>query len=266
VIDNAAFWRPLGWGISNGNYKMQFSRDQVSNRSIRSVFVGSPLSFSDTALKLIESELPYMECVRTAAVNDLFLMGPNQSASVRLIVVDESAMGNLIARLTGLRAAFPMTTIALGFRQTANARTLMTQMQSNPSWGKIGFLPMDKNLDCWLSVVRLLASGECYVPAGLFFEDGLLPVPSVHIPSSAPETETAAVDDREDVNLTERELQVLKHAAQGQQNKIIADAMKLSQHTVKLHMHHIIAKLGVSNRTEAANWYHGRTRKSKEDS
>jgi DNA-binding NarL/FixJ family response regulator len=64
--------------------------------------------------------------------------------------------------------------------------------------------------------------------------------------------------DADDIHLTERELQVLESAAAGKQNKIIADDLKLSQHTVKLHMHHIIAKLGVNNRTEAANWFHGR--------
>lgn len=55
--------------------------------------------------------------------------------------------------------------------------------------------------------------------------------------------------------MTERELQVLESAAQGKQNKIIAEELNLSQHTVKLHMHHVIAKLGVHNRTEAAIWY-----------
>ncbi len=41
----------------------------------------------------------------------------------------------------------------------------------------------------------------------------------------------------------------------GQRNKVIANALGVSEHTVKLHIHHIIAKLGVANRTEAANRY-----------
>ncbi len=52
---------------------------------------------------------------------------------------------------------------------------------------------------------------------------------------------------------------MLKSAAGGKQNKLIADELKLSQHTVKLHMHHVIAKLGVHNRTEAAIWFLGQT-------
>jgi DNA-binding NarL/FixJ family response regulator len=38
----------------------------------------------------------------------------------------------------------------------------------------------------------------------------------------------------------------------GLQNKIIAVKMELSEHTVKVHVHNIIRKLKVHNRTQAA--------------
>jgi hypothetical protein len=41
----------------------------------------------------------------------------------------------------------------------------------------------------------------------------------------------------------------------GNQNKIIAAAFGLSEHTVKIHIHNIITKLGVHNRTEAVAMY-----------
>ena len=56
-------------------------------------------------------------------------------------------------------------------------------------------------------------------------------------------------------SLTDRETQVLSCIAKGKQNKVIADTLGVSEHTVKLHVHHVIAKLGVNNRTEAAVWY-----------
>ena len=62
----------------------------------------------------------------------------------------------------------------------------------------------------------------------------------------------------DDFGLTERELQVLKAVSEGKQNKIIAEELSLSQHTVKLHMDHVMSKLGIHNRTEAAIWYLGR--------
>jgi two-component system, NarL family, nitrate/nitrite response regulator NarL len=50
--------------------------------------------------------------------------------------------------------------------------------------------------------------------------------------------------------LTQRELQVAEHAAQGQSNKQIADRLGLSEHTIKNYLFRIFEKLGVSNRFE----------------
>lgn len=55
--------------------------------------------------------------------------------------------------------------------------------------------------------------------------------------------------------LTGREKEVLELVARGFQNKAIAANLKLSENTVKLHIHHIITKLGAHNRTEAAMIY-----------
>lgn len=52
--------------------------------------------------------------------------------------------------------------------------------------------------------------------------------------------------------LTRRELTVLRHVAAGLTNEQIAAELVLSPGTVKLHVQHIIAKLGVANRTQAA--------------
>jgi len=50
--------------------------------------------------------------------------------------------------------------------------------------------------------------------------------------------------------LSRREIQVAEAAAQGQTNKQIAVALRLSEHTVKNYLFRIFEKLGVSNRTE----------------
>jgi DNA-binding NarL/FixJ family response regulator len=52
--------------------------------------------------------------------------------------------------------------------------------------------------------------------------------------------------------LTEREHQVLEMVSHGYQNKMIAAKFSLSEHTVKVHIHNIIKKLGAQNRTAAA--------------
>ncbi|GCE47687.1 LuxR family two component transcriptional regulator [Thermosporothrix hazakensis] len=52
--------------------------------------------------------------------------------------------------------------------------------------------------------------------------------------------------------LTEREADVLRLLAQGQTNKDIARHLHIVEDTVKTHVRHILAKLGVQSRTQAA--------------
>jgi NarL family two-component system response regulator LiaR len=52
--------------------------------------------------------------------------------------------------------------------------------------------------------------------------------------------------------LTERETDVLRLLAQGQSNKEIAQNLSLAEETVKTHVRHILSKLGVQSRTQAA--------------
>lgn len=52
-------------------------------------------------------------------------------------------------------------------------------------------------------------------------------------------------------SLTPRELEVLARLAEGLSNKAIADALGISDQTVKFHVAAIIGKLGAANRTDA---------------
>jgi len=52
--------------------------------------------------------------------------------------------------------------------------------------------------------------------------------------------------------LTAREREILEHLAQGQSNKAIARALVISHDTVKLHVRHILSKLNLTSRVEAA--------------
>ncbi len=54
-----------------------------------------------------------------------------------------------------------------------------------------------------------------------------------------------------DVTLTKREKQVLKCLSSGKNNAQIAQAMNVSVHTTKVHIHNIFSKLSVQDRTEA---------------
>jgi two-component system NarL family response regulator len=53
------------------------------------------------------------------------------------------------------------------------------------------------------------------------------------------------------VQLTPREIAVLRQVASGGSNKEIADALNISEATVKIHLTHLFEKLGATSRTDA---------------
>jgi DNA-binding NarL/FixJ family response regulator len=54
-----------------------------------------------------------------------------------------------------------------------------------------------------------------------------------------------------DESLTGREREVLQYVATGNRNRDIGELLSISEETVKVHMKHIMEKLGASDRTEA---------------
>ena len=61
-----------------------------------------------------------------------------------------------------------------------------------------------------------------------------------------------------EVPLTQRESEVLRQLTHGLTNKEIAQTLEISYETVKEHVQHILRKIGVSDRTQAAVWAVGR--------
>jgi len=57
-----------------------------------------------------------------------------------------------------------------------------------------------------------------------------------------------------EVPLTQRESEVLRQMALGLTNKEIAKMLEISYETVKEHVQHILRKIGVTDRTQAAVW------------
>jgi DNA-binding NarL/FixJ family response regulator len=65
----------------------------------------------------------------------------------------------------------------------------------------------------------------------------------------------SSVREQQEVGqLTDREREVLELVRQGQPNKSIARRLQISEHTVKVHVTHILQRIGASDRTQAALW------------
>ena len=57
-----------------------------------------------------------------------------------------------------------------------------------------------------------------------------------------------------EVPLTRREGEILQHIAQGETNNEIGKSLQISYETVKEHVQHLLKKIGVGDRTQAAVW------------
>ncbi len=58
----------------------------------------------------------------------------------------------------------------------------------------------------------------------------------------------------DEAGLTEQEGKILEHIALGQSNKLIARELSIAEGTVKVHVKHLLKKLNLKSRVEAAVW------------
>ena len=114
-------------------------------------------------------------------------------------------------------------------------------------------------------VARAVALGASdYVLKGASREDLIATITAAaagESPSRAGELRRVAsamkvrqVIDDDEVPLTQRETQVLRHVALGLSNKEIGRSLEISVETVKEHVQNILRKIAVSDRTQAAVW------------
>lgn len=66
-----------------------------------------------------------------------------------------------------------------------------------------------------------------------------------------PEVAAQLAEHMSDEDLTAREVEVLRTVAGGNRNRDIADLLSISEETVKVHIKHIMDKLGAKDRTQA---------------
>lgn len=69
--------------------------------------------------------------------------------------------------------------------------------------------------------------------------------------SVPPEIATGLAEHLGDENLSDREVEVLRHVAAGNRNRDIAERLFIAEETVKVHLKHIMTKLRANDRTES---------------
>jgi DNA-binding NarL/FixJ family response regulator len=134
-------------------------------------------------------------------------------------------------------------------RELPNTRVVMLSTYDNPTY-----------------VARAVALGACdYVLKGASRQELISTITAAaegKAPSNRGElhrvagamSKTVAPGSNDDVPLTNRETQVLRHVALGLSNKEIGRSLTISIETVKEHVQNILRKIAVSDRTQAAVW------------
>lgn len=141
-----------------------------------------------------------------------------------------------------------LTVLGLLRRERPTVKVLMLSSFDAPAYvawavvfGASGFLTKTISREELIAAIERVASGATlWTAEQLRRVNGALSVPDAN-------DELAAA-------LTAREAEVLSHLAEGRSNKEIARILELSCDTVKEHVQHLLRKLGVADRTQAAIW------------
>jgi len=105
-----------------------------------------------------------------------------------------------------------------------------------------------------VEVQRALGSGaRGYMLKSMPPKDLVEVIRQVHAGKKRVPAELAAqlAEHLSDESLTEREIEVLRHVAGGNRNRDIAEQLFISEETVKVHVKHVMEKLGANDRTQA---------------
>ena len=226
------------------------------------LFVGPPDIISGAMTAAIEREFP---CLSVKHATSLKSALGEFEVPLRLLLVDMHLAHELSSCAEEVLKRHPST--ALVVVTDADLRGTTGWIPAIDTRLVRGVLPLNVSLDVLLSMLRIILRGGTYFPATANHDQYSA---SWEVNSPRPfegvrlhvERE---IQDRAMDQLTKRENEILARIALGNPNKIIAAALGLSEHTVKIHIHNIIAKLGVHNRTEAVAFYFEQKEKDARD-
>ncbi len=207
--------------------------------------------FRDALVQYIERAEPGSEISVAKSLDGAIEILEKKPEKPDLILLDFRMPGmNRLEGLRRVREGWPDIPVALlsGMAETEDVKAAM-------ELGAMGYFPKTLSGQALLKAIQLVMTGERFLPIErdtnevmpAYYPDGENNTLSPYIRAHAPEN-----GNSEEINLTNREKEVLTFLLSGVSNKEIAREMNLQVVTVKLHVRGICRKLGAKNRTQAA--------------
>lgn len=163
-----------------------------------------------------------------------------QDSEMDLILLDLRMPGmNGLQGLKKIRDKYPEMPVAI-MSGVAEPKDVYAAMEL----GAVGYFPKTLSGKALLKAIQKVISGEKFLPMN---EEETTIMPSYYNDYNG---QSAAVN--KNIQLTQRESEVVSFLVQGASNKEIAQALDLQVVTVKLHVRGICQKLNAKNRTQAA--------------
>ena len=171
-------------------------------------------------------------CGEGASADDAYKLALEANPDVLLL--DISMPGGGLSAVERIREALPNQKLVLLTVSEANQ-----DVSAALNAGASGYVLKGVGSKALAEILRVIAAGETYVS----------PTLAAKLLASLRE---AGEPSNPVSHLTQREMQILQFVSNGMTNKEVARKLNLQEKTVKHHMTHILAKLKVRNRTEAA--------------
>ena len=168
-----------------------------------------------------------------------------------VILLDNHLPGvNGVDAMLGLRDAAPKARVLM-LTVSEDGQTLATALQRGAS----GYLLKTVDSDVLADTIVRVTQGEAIISPEMTGKlvDAYRALQGQPDPAATP---AASQDPRQ--GLSPREQQILAEIARGASNKEIARTLEIAEATVKIHVQHILRKLNLSSRVQAAVYAAGR--------
>lgn len=177
-----------------------------------------------------------------AANMDEALGAADKAEHLGLVLLDLMMPGmDGLKGLTALKAKCPTVPVVIvsGFSSRDH---VVSAVQAGAS----GFIPKTVSGTAMVNALRLVLSGEKYLPSSTFFEE-TANGNSMSLPVAAKPAGVPPPFDK----LSRREAEILVLLVEGRTNKEIAICLLLQEITIKVHLRNVYRKIGAANRAQA---------------